>query len=63
MSKDRNIICKNYIAAGVCSLGKICFINKEMQHCSLYEKTNKAVPFRKNIKKQKIEKIRKEEWK
>ena len=49
--KDRNILCKHYIKAGLCDLGRICYIHKEMVHCSKYEKDNKRKPFRENNKK------------
>lgn len=59
--KDRNTLCIHYERAGVCKRGKVCHAYKEMQHCSLYEKDRNRKPFRVNNKKQKLDKIRRNE--
>jgi hypothetical protein len=63
MAKDRNILCIHYIRAGVCDLGKECHAYNEMQKCNKYKKDEKRKPFRVNNKKQKLDKIRRnEKW-
>lgn len=56
--KDRNILCKHYVRAGVCKYGKECHAYQEMQHCAKYEKDEHRKPFRVNNKKKKLEKIK-----
>ena len=43
--KDRNILCKHYIRAGVCKYGKECHAYQEMQHCVNMKKMNIENPF------------------
>ena len=59
--KDRNLLCKYYIQANKCSKNKGCTIWREMQHCGLYEPNLNSKPLRENNKRQKIEKIRRED--
>lgn len=60
MAKDRIEPCLHYICAGQCSKGR------KADHAGYCQKCNKYVPrVRKkhvNMKKQKLEKIRKNEW-
>lgn len=62
--KDRNILCEYYVRAGICDLGKICYIDKEMVHCSKYKKDKNRKPFRVNKRKEKLNKIKRRdiEW-
>lgn len=57
MAKDRSIPCKYYIAFGMCSK------SREANHNGYCQKCNKYVPRvrerHKNLKKEKLEKIRK----
>lgn len=62
--RDRNLLCKYYIRAGVCSKSKGCTIFGEMQHCGLYNPDLNSKPLRVDKRKTKLEKIRKKEaWK
>lgn len=59
--KERVYLCKRYLRAGLCTLGKECHIMKEMQKCQLYIPNLKNKPFRQNNKKKKLENIKKKE--
>lgn len=59
--KDRNLICKYYICAGVCSQGKSCSVWSSMQHCGSYVPDLNSKPLRENNKREKLEKIRRKE--
>lgn len=59
--KDRNLLCEYYICAGQCKKGKVCYAQKEMQHCSLYIPNKQSQPLRTDKRKQKKEKILKKE--
>ena len=61
--RDRNLLCKYYIRAGVCLKGKGCTVFGEMQHCGNYIPDLNSRPLRADRRKSKIEKIRrKEKW-
>lgn len=63
MARDRNILCVHYVCAGVCDLGKKCNTLEKMQKCLKYKKDETRKPFRINNKKQKLDKIRRnEKW-
>lgn len=59
--KERNIICKFYLQKDKCLKNKGCSVNKEMQHCGLYEPNLNSKPFRYNNKQKKIEQIKRKE--
>lgn len=58
--KDREIICKHYVRAGVCAISKKqCSVRGEMQHCAKYEPERGTQPIRANTRKRKLENARK----
>lgn len=59
MASERNIVCRFYECAGVCSKGKKeCHIWKEMQTCPFYEKKKGSDPIRQDNRKKKLNKAR-----
>lgn len=60
--KDKNIICKHYVRAGVCSISnKECHVWREMQTCPFYEKKTHALPIRADRRKRKLEDARRKD--
>lgn len=58
MAKDREIVCKYYLYEGSCSKGREGTFRHKCQTCNLYEPKKGTVPARKNLRKTKLEKIR-----
>ena len=58
--KDRLSPCIHYLNEGNCGLGKEGTFNKHCQVCKTY-KRNKKAPSKPNIKRQKLERIYKNE--
>ena len=60
MAKDREIICRFYERAGVCSISKKqCTVRREMQHCGKYEPIKGAQPIRANTRQRRLDRARK----
>ena len=59
MAKDREIVCKYYLYEGSCSKGREGTFRHKCQTCNIYEPKKRTVPARKNLRKTKLEKIRK----
>lgn len=62
MSKDREIVCRFYQYEGSCSKGREGTFRHKCQNCNLYVPRKGAAPARKNLKKEKLAKIRNKEW-
>ena len=60
MSKERQTPCKFYVCEGDCEKGREATHNKYCQHCKLYQARAKVKHI--NLKKQKLEKIRRNEF-
>ena len=61
--KDREIACVFYEYEGSCLKGKAGTFRKACQTCGKYKPKLGSVPVRKNLKKQKIEKIKTKDMK
>ena len=59
MAKTREIICTFYECEGKCSKGRAGTFRHKCQTCNLYEPKKGTAPARKNLRKTKLEKIRK----
>lgn len=59
--KTREIACKHYAAEGQCKLGKEGTFYKACQHCRVYSPLPHGRPARVNIKRQRLERIRRKE--
>lgn len=62
MAKDREIMCIYYEYEGKCSKGREGTFRKQCQICSKYRPKKGAAPARKNLKREKLEKIRKRDF-
>lgn len=58
MSKDREIACIYYACEGECLKGKEGTFRKACQICKKYQPRKGSVPAKKNLKRQKLEKIK-----
>lgn len=62
MAKDRVIACQYYKAEGHCSKGRDGTFWHKCQTCNLWKPKKGSLPARKNLKKEKLQKIRNKEW-
>ena len=60
--KTREIACIHYKNEGNCDLGKECSFYGHCQNCSTYKKRPGAKPARTDLRRKKIERIRKKEF-
>lgn len=60
MAKDREIVCKYYECEGKCSKGREGTFRHYCQKCNKYNPVKGRLPARKNLKRKKIEKIRRD---
>lgn len=62
MAKDREIVCQYYEHEGKCSKGRKGTFRHKCQTCDKYNPKKHTRPARKNLKKNKLEKIRRENY-
>lgn len=60
MAKDREIACKYYECEGTCVKGREGTFYHYCQRCDKYDPVKRRRPPRKNLKKEKLEKLRRE---
>lgn len=58
MSKEREIACIHYLNEGNCALGKEGTFRKKCQTCKTYKAVPGGLPARKNLKREKLNKIK-----
>jgi len=58
MAKNREIACIHYICEGNCALGKEGTFRKHCQTCKTYKAVPGGLPARKNLKREKLNKIK-----
>lgn len=58
MAKDRTIACVNYMAEGHCSKGREGTFYGKCQTCNKYQPIKGGTPARRNLKKEKLNKIK-----
>ena len=63
MAKDREVVCKYYECEGKCKKGREGTFRKACQTCKKYKAKEGSLPARKNLKRQKAEKIRERDMK
>ena len=63
MAQTREVACEFYKWEGECSKGRAGTFRDACQTCKKYKAKKGAVPARKNLKKQKAEKIRERDMK
>nr|DAI79452.1 MAG TPA: hypothetical protein [Caudoviricetes sp.] len=62
MAKTREIICTFYECEGKCSKGRAGTFRHKCQTCNLYLPKKHCKPARKNLKKNKLERIKRENY-
>lgn len=63
MSKEREVSCIYYEYEGSCLKGREGTFRKACQTCNKYEAKKGSIPARKNLKRQKIEEIKRNDMK
>lgn len=58
MAKTREIACIHYICEGQCAKGRDGFFRKTCQTCKKYEPIKHGRPARKDLKREKLDKIK-----
>lgn len=57
MARDREVACIHYICEGKCDLGKDGTFRRQCQICKTYKPVPGGQPARKNLKREKAEKL------
>ena len=60
MAKDREVVCKYYECEGKCKKGRKGTFRYYCQKCNKYDPIKGRKPARKNLRRAKLEKLRKE---
>ena len=60
MAKDREVVCKYYECEGKCKKGRKGTFRYYCQKCNKYDPIKGREPARKNLRRAKLEKLRKE---
>lgn len=62
MAKDRFVKCEFYLNEGNCAKKREGSFYHYCQHCDQYRPVRGSIPAKKNLKREKIEKARKEDF-